>query len=145
VNTWVAGDERLRVSGAARYVKPGVAAAGLAAGCLYVGLLDPNHSHAFIACPFHELTGLWCPGCGATRAAHALLNGHLGVALHDNLLFVLAIPYVAYLFAAWAIRTAGGPVWRTWNAPNWALFTLIGLLVVFGVARNLPPFHALAP
>ena len=28
-------------------------------------------------CLFHELTGYYCPGCGGTRAAEALLSGHL--------------------------------------------------------------------
>lgn len=28
-------------------------------------------------CPFHELTGLYCPGCGGTRAVKYLLKGEL--------------------------------------------------------------------
>lgn len=27
-------------------------------------------------CPFHALTGLYCPGCGGTRAFYAFIHGH---------------------------------------------------------------------
>lgn len=30
-----------------------------------------------IPCMFHTLTGLYCPGCGGTRAVRALLKGDL--------------------------------------------------------------------
>ncbi len=30
-----------------------------------------------IPCMFHSLTGLYCPGCGGTRAVRALLRGDL--------------------------------------------------------------------
>lgn len=28
-------------------------------------------------CVFHEVTGLWCPGCGGTRSVRALVRGDL--------------------------------------------------------------------
>lgn len=28
-------------------------------------------------CMFHEITGLYCPGCGGTRAVKALFGGHI--------------------------------------------------------------------
>ena len=28
-------------------------------------------------CTLHNLTGYYCPGCGGTRAIHALLHGHI--------------------------------------------------------------------
>jgi hypothetical protein len=46
-------------------------------------------------CVFHELSGLHCPGCGATRALHALAHGQIMQALWCNALLValvLALP-----------------------------------------------------
>lgn len=89
-------------------------------------------------CPLHALTGLNCPGCGATRAAHELAHGHVRTALHLNALFVLAIP---------ALGIAG--IWRKINSKTAARFgwCLLGLVIIFGIIRNIPvkPFTYLAP
>jgi hypothetical protein len=47
-------------------------------------------------CFFHELTGLYCPGCGVQRSFHALLNGHILTAIGYNLLFILFLPLIIY-------------------------------------------------
>ena len=33
-------------------------------------------------CLFHEMTGLYCPGCGGTRAFHLLIQGKVGASLY---------------------------------------------------------------
>ena len=86
------------------------------------------------------MTGLWCPLCGSTRAGHALLHADPVTALRDNALFVLALPVLAGL---WWHRRAAGPAARPLPRPvGWAVL-LAGL--AFGVLRNLPPGHWLAP
>jgi hypothetical protein len=43
-------------------------------------------------CTFRQLTGFDCPGCGSTRALHALLHGRFAEAFRFNpLLFALMI------------------------------------------------------
>ena len=48
-------------------------------------------------CLFHLLTGLYCPGCGGTRAFRALLAGNL-------LLSIRYHPLVAYMAVEMCIR-----------------------------------------
>lgn len=56
-----------------------------------------------IGCPFHALTGLPCPSCGATRAALALLRLDVAGALAFNPGAVVGgFLYLAYL--AWGVR-----------------------------------------
>ncbi len=49
-----------------------------------------------IPCVFHLVTGAYCPGCGGTRAAKALLSGHILTSLRYN-------PVVAYAAAVAAV------------------------------------------
>src|SRR5580765_1418004 len=96
-------------------------------------------------CPFHAMTGLWCPGCGSTRVVRSLLHGDIVHAFAMNPLLVLALPVVALM----ALSAAG------WNPPQLAGFRRtfgsprlwLWLLGGYWVLRNLPwpPFHWLAP
>src|SRR5208283_124420 len=69
-------------------------AAALGSGAVLF-FFDPAKHGFYPVCLFHSLTGLNCPGCGATRAAYQLLHGHLLRALQDNALFVLALAALA--------------------------------------------------
>lgn len=114
-----------------------LAAGGLLlAGCTALAVVDTSTGPTI--CPFKLLTGLDCPGCGTTRAAHQLFTGHLAAAADLNVLALVAIPLVlAALFVA--LTTAlGGPRWRSVTFP--ATWTRVALVVVaaFWVVRNLP-------
>jgi hypothetical protein len=118
---------------------PLLACAGIAMVVLY--RVDPSQSSRYPKCAFHWLTGLHCPGCGATRAVHALLHGRVLEALRFNALLIVGVPCLG-LFAWWQHRHGIGVAKIIWMA--WALALVI---VVFGVARNIPryPFELLAP
>src|SRR5512141_3291629 len=78
-----------------------VALALLALAAVAAGLLwryDPARSSAFPfpPCPFRALTGLHCPGCGALRAMHRVLHGHVGAALAMNPVVVVLAPLVLF-------------------------------------------------
>ena len=66
----------------------GVMAAG---ACVTLFFFNPSKYHIYPVCAFHELTGLNCPGCGATRALYALLHGDFLTAMRDNALFIFLI------------------------------------------------------
>lgn len=107
---------------------------------------DPNLTgNPLPPCPFHWLTGLYCPGCGATRALHALVHGDLGRAFSMNPVFVLALPVVVLMVMHHVAKLPARlvPVAKFCSdARPWAW-----LLIGFAVLRNLPwyPFSLLAP
>lgn len=104
-------------------------------------------ANALPACSFRRLTGLYCPGCGGTRCTGKLLKGELAGALSMNAIVVI--------LAAAAITLLGITVAREWKGrapafpilPTWFAWGITGLIVVFGLVRNLPwwPFTLLVP
>ena len=130
---------------ASRWALPALALAGAAAVAV-LWRVDPNQPGSLLpGCPMHALTGLYCPGCGATRALHALVHGDLGQAMAMNPLFTLALPFLVLLLLD-AFRTLPAPLaaftHRFSDARPWAV-----LVLGFAVLRNLPwpPFNLLAP
>jgi hypothetical protein len=96
-------------------------------------------------CFFHELTGLYCPGCGVQRSLHALLNGDILAAINYNLLFILFLPLIIYFILAltWGKKhPASSFIYK----PIFS-FTVVIVVVSFWVLRNIPvtPFSWLAP
>ncbi|KAF1712619.1 hypothetical protein CSC70_03720 [Pseudoxanthomonas kalamensis DSM 18571] len=111
-----------------------------------VSRIDPNAQGSLLPeCPFHALTGLYCPGCGSTRCLHALTQLDVLQALTMNPLLTLALPFIALM----ALNAAGvrlrplDPLIRVLAKPQLWLVLLLG----FAVLRNLPwmPFTLLAP
>lgn len=117
--------------------------AGAVGGVALLTRFDPRTAGFFPPCVFHRLTGLQCPGCGATRAMHALVHGDFVGALHDNAMFVLMLPAIAVLLGAEILL----PPARRPFVPGWAIWTLFAVLMTFTVARNIPvyPLNLLAP
>ena len=119
-------------------------AALLGALVVLVATVDPHTSGRYPTCPFHAMTGLWCPGCGGLRAVHDLTHGHLAVALHENVLVVLLGPSLAvwWLIARWR-RSDERAVPLVLSARGTVVVGV--LLAVFTLVRNLPLGAGLAP
>jgi hypothetical protein len=110
--------------------------------------VPPTASSWYPKCMFHAATGLHCPGCGLTRAAHALLNGHPLAAFSYHLfapvLFLLAALAVVRGLVRWALREPQAN--RRPIRPFWP-WLCVAALLAYTVARNIPaePFSHLAP
>ncbi len=99
-------------------------------------------------CLFKQFTGLDCPGCGMTRAAHATFHGKLGEAFRFNpvgmILLPLALAGVGIELIGW-IR--GKPLPFRLSVGVMGNWIIVWLVISFWVLRNLPwwPFTLLAP
>jgi hypothetical protein len=117
----------------------------VAAAWLAVAVSDPRWASVLPACPLHALTGLWCPLCGGTRTARAVAHGDLAGAAGFNLLVLLAAPLAAALWVRWVLRRRRDPQARLLDPSPWLLAVSAGVLVAFGLVRNLPAGAWLAP
>ena len=109
-----------------------------AAACVILLAAPPGSPHAkwLPKCMFHQLTGLYCPGCGATRALSALLHGDIRASLRNNLLLVPGSITVAILIVKPVVSL---------NRP--VAVAVAAAVIGFTVLRNIPvaPFTYLAP
>jgi hypothetical protein len=120
-----------------------LAAVGLASGAVLF-FFDPATHRFYPVCLFHSLTGLNCPGCGGTRAAHELLHGHLLRALRDNALLVLVVAGLLLRAGQWVIsRLRRRPA--DWAVPAGVWWALLIITLLFAGLRNLPAFAWLSP
>lgn len=120
--------------------------AGAGATALLLSRLNPYAADSVLPpCSFHALTGLYCPGCGSTRALHALLHGDVTQAMAMNPLLVIALPLLALMAcnAAGWLPQGSERFRRSIGNPKLWLAVLLG----YWILRNLPwwPFAWLAP
>ncbi|MFC4605913.1 DUF2752 domain-containing protein [Rhodococcus kronopolitis] len=129
---------------------PAVVAVGSVAAAALLYLRDPHRPGAYGVCPFHALTGLWCPGCGGLRAMADLTHGDVPASLSSNL-FVLPLVLVATVaWWGWARRRWRGAgrvaaAGRTMALGRTGTVGVLVALAVFTVARNTPWGAWLAP
>ncbi|MEU6912085.1 DUF2752 domain-containing protein [Streptomyces olindensis] len=120
-----------------RLAAPAGILTAVAAAFAYVGAVDPNEPGHYPVCPLLHYTGLYCPGCGGLRSAHAFVHGDLPAALHANALAVLGYLAFVVLWTVWVVHAVRGRAMRIDPRPG-LVWSLGALLLVFTVVRNLP-------
>ena len=87
-------------------------------------------------CIFHELTGLYCPGCGGTRAVKALLGGEVLASFfyHPLVLYcaVIAVWFAVSYFLYWRTKN---PKFRIF-LENGFIYAGVGITAANFVIKN---------
>jgi hypothetical protein len=123
-----------------RWLAPAAILACFGGAASYVLVTDPTDgsADAVTTCLVKLTTGFDCPGCGGTRAFFYLLNGNLPAAARHHVMFVFAVPFLIYLYVAWA----GEQVFRRRLPALRISPAVIGMFLTgwlaFTVVRNLP-------
>ena len=114
---------------------------------VFLYLFNPNNSFFYPPCPFFALTGLYCPGCGSSRALHQLLHGHWAAAFSLNPVMVSLLPVLLYVFLSKILEAVRGRGLPRFFVPAPFIWILLGVIVLFWIMRNIPfyPFFLLAP
>jgi len=115
----------------------------LAVATLALHLRDPHQQGSWGFCPL-AMMGIYCPGCGGLRSAHAFAHGDLAAAFGANALAVVGYGIFAVLWAVWLVReVCGRPLRIALRPVHW--WAIGAVLLIFTVVRNLPFGSALAP
>ena len=136
------------LSARAQIIATTCACAGASA---FLFAVDPSRHAIYPQCLLYNTTGLYCAGCGATRALYALLHGRLLTALHDNVLFVALLPLFIYVMGSYALKAWRADAWPPFYIDSGRLLRIgicfFILIAGFMVMRNLPgwPFDCFKP
>lgn len=112
-----------------------VLAVGAAGIFVYFRWILPNN--LIPPCFFYHVLGIYCPGCGGTRAVGALLNGNVLLSLWYHPL----VPYTAAVFGGFMLtqtlaRTHIAGV-KGWKFHNWYLYAAIIIVAVNWIVKNI--------
>lgn len=94
-------------------------------------------------CQFYKWTGLYCPGCGDTRAVIALMNGDVLLSLRQNALIIALLLLGIAMYAELLLKVVFE---KKFKSPVFNLKFLVIFLILFSVyavVRNFIP--AIAP
>lgn len=127
-----------------RYIKITIFIIAAGAILLLYFFVEPKNGN-LPKCIFHQLTDLYCPGCGVQRSFHALLNGHVLRAIDYNLMFILFLPLIVYFIMTFLLDKKYSPSSFIYTK-KFSLSILV-FVISFWVLRNIPvaPFNWLAP
>ncbi len=97
----------------------------------------------YIPCIFHEVTGFYCPGCGVTRMFIALFHLEFKKAFfYNQFVFILLILYLCYLLINTIYYLINN---KSIKIPEYIIYILIAIAIIFGILRNIPLFNYLRP
>lgn len=113
-------------------------------GLLYAGICF-KAGHPLIPCMFHEVTGLYCPGCGVSHMCLSLLSLNFKDAVQANAAIMLLLPLGLIIGIQMAVRYVKYGITKPTCAQNILLYFMCAVLLVFGILRNIPLFSFLRP
>ena len=106
----------------------------LAVGALYSAVV--LITGVGIPCPFRLITGLKCPGCGVSRMALSIIRFDFAAAFRYNPAIFCILPLMAAVTARYIYVYIRYGIVRD-KAADIAVWIMVGVLVIFGVIRNL--------
>ena len=87
-------------------------------------------------CVFQELTGLYCPGCGGTRAVKALMKGNVITSfLYHPLVIYVVLVAAVFAFSYIIYAKTKNPKFRL-HFDNKYAYIGIGIIVINFVIKN---------
>jgi len=114
----------------------GASAVALSCALAVVYAFSPTEYSFYPRCLIYATTHWRCPGCGSTRALHALLHLDLRSALHYNALFTLLAPVVLGWLGFCCYRVMRYDRLPQLTIPRELTVCTVTVVLLFTIARN---------
>lgn len=92
----------------------------------------------YMFCPMYAFTGIFCPGCGGTRATLALMRGDLLLSVRCNPSVVCIIVFLLLFYAERICKALGKPKKLVPRRVGFWIGAVV-VLLIWSVARNCFP------
>lgn len=110
----------------------------LTVGGMIYYLVNPALSHWVPQCPFKQMTGWSCPGCGMQRSLHALLHGNLREAFLFNPYLAVLPPFLLAIFYEATFATGKTKAFIIkWLENKWTFLLFVILTFAWWIGRNI--------
>lgn len=116
----------------------------LGAGLFYIFLCTVA-GRPLIPCLFHEVTGLYCPGCGVSRMCLALFRLDFQAAFLANPVILMLLPAGLIIALQMMVRYVKTGTHLPTRTQTVIIYFMISILLLFGLLRNLPGAAQLLP
>ena len=128
-----------------RLIRLCIKTGGLLGAGLFYAFICILAGHPLVPCLFHTVTGLYCPGCGVSRMCLSILSLDFASAFKANAAVFLLLPPGLVMALRMAVRYVRTGNTRPTQVQTCVFYVMVGVLLVFGVVRNLPGFEGLRP
>ena len=93
--------------------------------------------HPVIPCVFHEVTGLYCPGCGISRMLISILKFDFYQAFRYNPLLFIMLPFAFLLIInhIYSMINKKQSLYKKINNKVWIILCVV--LIIYGIVRNI--------
>lgn len=98
--------------------------------------------HIYLVCPFHEITGLHCPGCGVTRMIISMYKLDFYQAFRYNPLLFIFSPFILFLLINYIYCSFKNKKSIYKKIPSLVWNILLVITILFWILRNIIPYLA---
>lgn len=88
-------------------------------------------------CLFHEIVRMYCPGCGGTRAAKALLKGDVLSSLWCNPSLLIGILLASYYEIGVIVTLIKKNGKKYYIAKGWPAYVFVAFVILFAIVRDV--------
>ncbi len=92
--------------------------------------------HYFPPCPWHKITGTFCPGCGTVRGIQSMIDGNIFGLLQNNPLAMVALLFLGFSFFSTCVQSFRGYKPISLLLSKKEIVLLVIIVILYWILRN---------
>lgn len=102
-----------------------------------------NRYDFYPPCPWHKITGTYCPGCGTIRGLCSMIHGDFMGLARNNILAFLCLPFITYSYVGKIVETFWGYRLVNVRLSKIEIQIFVVIVILYWILRNF--IDVLAP